>query len=258
MDIVRIREDVWGREVLLGVSWDLLWVVTALALAAIIVHLIAMAVLDKPGRASAAGNQLQRHQGIDRSFHWIMAISVFVLLFTGVLPIIGIDFSWLTIHWIAGIILTGAVVFHIIRSIFWQKPKEMWVSRQDIQEPFDTSVKPGKYSLAQKGMHHGMTTLIMLVIGTGLVLLAVIDTPWWSRSNAMEESTLGWTFLLHGLSTLGLIGLTALHVYFAVRPEKRFYTRSMISGWISEDEHRANHDPGRWSPEAPQTPDGPA
>ena len=58
-----------------------------------------------------------------------------------------------------------------------------------------------------------------------------------------------WMFVLHGLSTLGLVGLTALHVYFAIRPEKRFYTRSMISGWISEDEHRANHDGGRWSPD---------
>ena len=55
--------------------------------------------------------------------------------------------------------------------------------------------------------------------------------------------------ILVGATTLGLIVLTALHVYFALRPEKRFYTRSMISGWISEDEHRANHDPGRWSPD---------
>ena len=29
MEIVRYREDVWGREVLLGVSWDLLWLVIA-------------------------------------------------------------------------------------------------------------------------------------------------------------------------------------------------------------------------------------
>ena len=65
----------------------------------------------------------------------------------------------------------------------------------------------------------------------------------------MDEATLGWMFLLHGASTLGLIGLTALHVYFAVRPEKRFYTRSMISGWISEGELKANHDTGRWSPD---------
>ena len=27
MEIIRYRYDVWGEEVILGVSWDLLWVV---------------------------------------------------------------------------------------------------------------------------------------------------------------------------------------------------------------------------------------
>ena len=249
MEIVEVSKDVWGREVLLGVSWDLLWVVLALAAAAIIVHLLVMAAIRKEPRPSAAGARLARHAAVDRGFHWIMAISVFVLLFTGVLPIIGVDFAWLTIHWVAGLILTGAVLFHTVRALLWQKPKEMWVGARDFREPFDHAVRPGKYSLAQKGMHHAMTVLVLLVIGTGLVLFAMIDTPWWNRSNALDEATLGWMFLLHGASTLGLIGLVALHVYFALRPEKRFYTRSMISGWISEDELNANHDPGRWTPE---------
>lgn len=249
MDIVEVRQDVWGREVLLGVSWDLLWVVLALAATAIVIHLLVMAFVRKETRPSAAGVHLERHAAIDRGFHWIMAISVFALLLTGVLPIVGVDFDWLTIHWVAGLILTGAIIFHIVRSLVWQKPKEMWIGARDFREPFDTDIKPGKYSLAQKGMHHAMTVLVLLVIGTGLVLFAMIDTPWWDRSNALDEGTLGWMFLLHGATTLGLIGLTALHVYFAVRPEKRFYTRSMIAGWISEDEHRANHDPGRWSPD---------
>ncbi len=249
MELVTVREDVWGREVMLGISWDLLWVVLALTGAAIILHLLIMAFLSKAPRPSAEGAHIERHAGIDRGFHWIMAISVFVLLFTGVLPIVGVDFEWLTIHWVAGLILTGAVVFHVIRAIFWQRPKDMWVAGRDFKEPFDESLKPGKYSLAQKGMHHAMTVLVLLVIGTGIALFAVMDTPWWTRSNALDEATLGWMFMLHGASTLGLIGLTALHVYFAVRPEKRFYTRSMISGWISEDEHRSNHDPGRWSPD---------
>lgn len=249
MNLVEFKEDVWGREVLLGISWDLLWVVLALTATAIVIHLLIMAFLDKPERPSASGTQLTRHAGVDRGFHWIMAVSVFVLLFTGVLPIVGVDFNWLTIHWSAGLILSAAVLFHTIRALFWQSPKEMWVSPRDFQEPFDEAVKPGKYSFLQKGMHHAMTLLVLVVIGTGLALFAVMDTPWWSRSNGMDEATLGWMFLLHGASTLGLIGLTALHVYFALRPEKRFYTRSMISGWISENEHRANHDPGRWSPD---------
>ena len=249
MEIVRVREDIWGREVLLGVSWDLLWVVLALALTAIIVHLLVMAFLRKKERPSAAGKHLSRHEVVDRLFHWVMAASVFVLLFTGVLPIIGVDFAWLTIHWIAGLVLTFAVLFHTLRAIFFQDMGSMAVRTGDFSEPFDSKVLPGKYSVAQKGMHHVMTVLVLFVIGTGLFLFAMIDTPWWSRSNALQESTLGWMFLLHGLSTLGLIGFTALHVYFALRPEKRFYTRSMINGWISEKEHSANHDPDSWMPD---------
>ena len=76
-----------------------------------------------------------------------------------------------------------------------------------------------------------------------------IASPFWERTNSMPEDQLGLMFLLHGLSTLALVALSAVHIYFALRPEKLFYTRSMISGWISEDEMAANHDTGRWSPE---------
>ena len=125
----------------------------------------------------------------------------------------------------------------------------MSVSAKDLKEPFDESVKPGKYSAAQKGMHLAVTVLALLVIASGLVMFAMIDTPWWERSNALSESTLGLVFFVHGISTLGLIGLICLHVYFALRPEKLFYTRSMIKGWISREELAANHDPQRWTPD---------
>ena len=89
----------------------------------------------------------------------------------------------------------------------------------------------------------------LLVIISGLMMFLQIDTPWWDRSNAMSEATLGLVFFIHGISTLGLIGLICLHIYFALRPEKLFYLRSMISGWVSKEELAANHDPQRWTPD---------
>lgn len=248
MDIATYKNDVWGREVLLGVSWDLLWVVVALAFVFIAVHALIMAFRKRGDKPSSEGAKIPRHHPVDRVFHWVMAISVFVLLVTGVLPIIGIEFSWLTIHWVAGLVLTIAVVFHIVRSMFWQDLMSMWISPKDFKEPFDAEQKPAKYSFAQKSMHAAVTVLTLLVVASGLVMFAMIDTPWWERSNALEESTLGWLFFIHGLSTLALIGVVSLHVYFSLRPEKLFYTRSMLKGWISEDELKANHDPSRWSP----------
>ena len=254
MEIATYKNDVWGREVLLGVSWEWLWLVLVASFVAIAAHAVYEASQKRGEAPSSDGPRVHRHDKIDRIFHWVMAISVFVLLITGVFPIIGIEFAWLTIHWIAGLILTAAVLFHTIRSLFWQDLKSMWISASDLKEPFDESIKPGKYSLAQKGMHATVTVLSFLVIGSGLVLFAMIDTPWWERTNSISEATLGWMFFVHGLSTLALIAVTAMHIYFGLRPDKLFYTRSMIKGWISEEELAANHDRDRWAPDEPASP----
>lgn len=249
MDIATYKNDVWGQEVIRGVSWDLLWLVIVAAFIAIALHAIYEAIRKRGDKPSSEGARVKRHDAIDRVFHWIMAISVFVLLITGIFPIVGLEFAWLEIHWIAGIVLTLVVLFHIFRSVFFQTPSDMWISAGDLKEPFDSDKKPGKYSVAQKSMHAAVTILTILVIISGLVMFALIDTPWWERTNALSEATLGLVFFIHGISTLGLIGLICLHIYFALRPEKLFYTRSMIKGWITRDELAANHDPQRWTPD---------
>lgn len=247
MEIVRYKRDVWGEEVILGVAWDLLWVVAVAAFLLLAGHAIFMALLAKKrARPSAEGKRIHRHDAIDRAFHWIMAGSVLVLIATGIAPIIGWRISWLNIHWIAGLVLTFVVIFHIIRAIFWQDFKSMLLGPGDFAEPFDENRKPGKYSFEQKGMHWAMTVLVLLVIVTGVILFMHINTPFWDRPYVDDEARLGLMFLLHGLATLGLIAFTAIHIYFALRPEKRFYTRSMVKGWISEDEMNDYHDKNRW------------
>ena len=248
--IVRYKYDVWGEEVILGVSWDLLWVVAVAVLILLAAHAIIMAVLanKKMDKPSSEGRRVLRHETVDRLFHWIMAGSILLLILTGVAPIIGLRIAWLNWHWIAGLVLTFVVIFHIVRSLFWQDFKSMILGPRDFGEPFDSAKKPGKYSFEQKGMHWAVTVVVLAVIVTGLLMFIQIDTPFWNRTNSMPESQLGLVFLLHGLSTLALVALAATHIYFALRPEKLFYTRSMISGWISEDEMTANHDTSRWSP----------
>ena len=252
MEIARYREDVWGREVLLGVSWDLLWGVIAVAFIVIMVHAAVMLARKSSPRPSADGERLSRHAAPDRWCHWIIAVAFFVLLATGVLPIVGVKFPWLTAHWVAGIALSAAIVFHIVRSLFRKDRAAIWIKPSDLAELTGGSAAPlpGKYSLAQKGMHLAMAVLVLVAAGTGIVLLALIDTPFWARNNFLSEGALGWMFFLHGLSTLALIGFAALHLYFAARPEKQFYLRAMIKGWVSRPELAAHHDPARWTPEA--------
>jgi len=230
VDIATYKNDVWGREVLLGVSWDLLWLVCVVALVIVAVHAVYMAMQQRAERPSHEGKRVQRHEPVDRIMHWVMAISILALLFTGVLPIIGIEFAWLTLHWIAGLVLTAAVLFHIIRSVLQKDLMSVWISPSDLKESLDENQKPGKYSVAQKGMHAEVTVVTLFVIISGLFMFAMIDTPWWDRTNSLSESTLGWMFLVHGLTTLALIALIVFHLYF-------------------KDELSANHDPERWAPD---------
>jgi len=52
--------------------------------------------------------------------------------------------------------------------------------------------------------------------------------------------------VVHGLSGVSLILLVAAHIYFAVRPEKRWITWSMVRGWIDREHYLAHHDPAKW------------
>ncbi|MGH8223503.1 MAG: hypothetical protein ACREQZ_11075, partial [Woeseiaceae bacterium] len=69
MEIATYKLDVWGREVLLGVSWDLLWLVIAAAFIIIALHAVIQAARRRAMRPSSAGERVMRHDGIDRLFH---------------------------------------------------------------------------------------------------------------------------------------------------------------------------------------------
>jgi hypothetical protein len=75
-----------------------------------------------------------------------------------------------------------------------------------------------------------------------------VDTPFWER-NLYIFSDIGWgrVYVIHGLAGTGLIALVMTHVYFAVRPEKWWITRSMFKGWITRREFLEHHDPQRWT-----------
>ena len=53
-------------------------------------------------------------------------------------------------------------------------------------------------------------------------------------------------YVLHGLSGIGLVGLTIAHIYFAIRPEKIWITKGMIFGDVTREDFLKHHDPQRW------------
>jgi cytochrome b subunit of formate dehydrogenase len=190
--------------------------------------------------------RIPRHAAVDRWFHWITAISVLTLLATSLLPIVGVRFSWVTIHWIAGIVLLAAVLFHIVRALFWQRLRCMWIGVRDVKSA-TSGVKSGKYSLAQKLMHHAMTLMVLVAVGTGIPMMIKAGTPFLKRDPyVFSTETWGILQLLHGAAALLAVTLVMVHIYFGVIKENRPYLRAMLRGWMSRDEWLARHDPARY------------
>jgi cytochrome b subunit of formate dehydrogenase len=209
----------------------------------------------EPPGASAA--KVFRHALADRVFHWVTAVCVLTLLATAFLPILGVKFDWVNIHWITGIVLTIAVLFHLVRSLLWQSLRTMWIGAADVREALailrltlrrsGTPPKPGKYSFAQKLVHLFFAAVVLTAIVTGGLMLAHVETPWW-RPNAylLSDESWGVVYVLHDFAALSLITMVITHVYFALRPEKLLFTRAMLRGWITRREYEEHHDPNRW------------
>ena len=193
-----------------------------------------------------------RHKFIDRLFHWVMAATMLVLMATALCPILGIEFDWVPIHWIAGVILTVVILHHTVRAIFQQDLLSMWVGPMELIKALGSLrsgvlPKTGKYSIAQRMMHNAVTLFGLIALITGLLMMVRIDTPFWERDPyLLSQSTWGIIYVLHGLSAVIFFGMVMMHVYFALRPEKLFYTRSMILGWITRSEFNENHDASLW------------
>jgi len=215
---------------------------------------------DAAMRESAAG-RVTRHRGVDRLYHWLMAASMLTLLGTAFLPIMGLKFPWVDAHWIAGVILIVLVLFHIVRAVFVLGLATMWVGPREfagsalavIHEATGGRRQPrriGKYSVGQRIFHHAVALVVLTACATGVIMMVGVDSPFWERDPYfVAESTRGLIFVLHGLAGLASITMIMVHIYFAIRPEKRYMTRSMLRGWITRAEYEAKHDPALWPAE---------
>ena len=198
---------------------------------------------------------------MDRFLHWLLSSCMLILLATSLLPILGFKFPWVLIHWCSGILLTAGVLLHVIRVIWNKRIKYMWLGWSEISQQIRTLQReltgsansaplPGKYSTPQQLYHAAMLAVVLLGVGTGLIMLIKIDSPLWQRNPyLLTQGTWGIIYVLHGFSALFSISLIMMHIYFAFRPEKKFYTRSMILGWIRKDEYTDHHDPALWQPD---------
>lgn len=269
MDFLTWGRSPWGEWILTHISWDLFWASLFAGVVFFVAHASYMVFSAHRKRASHETDALEarltglpervpRHSFMARLFHWVMAAAMFVLLFTAFLPIAGIRFPWVQWHWIAGLVLTLSIVYHIIHATFWLDFWSIWVGPKDIPE-FRAEMmrelghdvpgpKSGKYPLGNRLYHSAIVLAGLAVVASGLFMMKRVQTPLFVRDPYMfSDSTWGFTYVMHGLSGVALVGLVIAHVYFAVRPEKWWITKSMIFGWITRRQYLEHHEPSRWT-----------
>ena len=288
MELFQVGTDPWGQEILIRLSWGLLTLAFWAGVAFVIFHAV-YAVVWKPkveteasGAPSAASSkipaQIVRHTSPARIFHWVMAASMLVLLVTGFLPIIGLQFNWLDIHWIAGLILILCILYHIVHASFFLDFWSIWILPGDLKEAVERTKrqlgqkadvgKHGKYPLDHKLYHLAVSVFGVIVSVTGLLMMMKVENPIVPFNDVYyTDATWGLVYVLHGLSSVLFVTLTITHIYFAVRPEKLWMTKSMIWGSVSREDYLSHHDPKRWDvippkpkakPRAKPKPKGPA
>ncbi len=264
----RYATSVYGQRVLLGANWDLFWWFVGAGGLFIVLHALSVPFVRRrqtgalaPQTGAVQGGRVLRHLATERLFHWVLAGSVLTLIVTSFAPILGWDINWVPVHWITGVVLIVVILFHIVRAVVSLDLWSMMPDRKDMANALRAAAfvsgssgeapgKPGKYPLAQKLYHWGIAFWLLVLIVTGGLMLAKIDTTFWQRNPYfLSESTWGIVYAIHGFFALGLITLVMMHIYFALRPDKIFLLRSMILGWMTRREYLAEHDPERWAGE---------
>jgi cytochrome b subunit of formate dehydrogenase len=266
--IIQTATSPWGQTVPIHIAFYLIWVSAIAGLAFLMVHAIYVQFIARKethGGAVAAGvvagvpERVARHSLAARLFHWIMAASMLTLLVTAFLPKVGYQFSWVTYHWIAGLVLTASIIFHIIHASFWMDFWSIWPDKIDIEDgkrrwlraTGKTAPAPrrfAKYPMENKMYHLIIVLAGLSVILTGLFMMKRVRTPFFTRNPYLfGDMTWGLMYVLHGLAGVGLIALIMVHIYFALRPEKFVITKSMVFGDLPREYYLEHHDPERWA-----------
>lgn len=275
MDFLEWAINPWGQSVPIHIAWFLIWVAVMVGLLFLIVHATWLKFFagekqfasDAPAEAVARiPKRVPRHSLLARLFHWIMATSMFTLLFTAFLPKVGIRFNWITYHWIAGVVLTASILFHVIHASFFLDFWSIWPDRTDVEDasrrvrrffgmPAPPPRKFAKYPLENKLYHGAIMLSGLAVICTGVFMMFRVRTIFFPRNPYLfGDMSWGLMYVLHGLAGVGLIALVMMHVYFGLRPEKRAITKSMIFGWMDREFYLQEHDPERWVVDRPSSP----
>lgn len=297
-------ERMTGQDVVVGLSWEVLIIFLWVAFFVFLVHFVVREILNPTGHTERGDEEPKeavesslRDQGIEevtrftaaqRASHWIMAISIFLLMLSGFLmmnanvvvrPIIGL--SWLDIHIVFSIVLIGYVLFHLghVASkgtwmLMWfgrEDAKDIWVRLNNFVGRTEEFPRQFVYPSVQKLLHHSVAVVTIGLLVTGLVLLRRVEVPLlWDATreftflgftfgvgdSGISWGLVTWSFVLHDFLAIGMVALVVGHVYFAIRPNEWPITKSMITGSLPVEAYAEKYSPRSWSVEGERAADG--
>lgn len=192
---------------------------------------------------------VSRYRGFTRANHWVTAISLILLLLSGLAffsPslyfLTGLFGGGQTARWLHPII--GVVLFFSFLLMFVQlwrlnlpRPEDAtWVGNigELIRGEEEKLPELGKYNAGQKLIFWGMAGLIVVLIGSGIMI--------WEQyfPDLVTIPVRRVALLIHSIAAVLIILLFILHVYAAIwtRGTIRAMTRGSVTGGWAYKHHR--------------------
>src|SRR6202046_2251702 len=199
--VIQTATNPWGQTVPIHIAFYLIWVAAIAGLAFLMVHAIYVAFIARkevhvefaPELAAKVPEKVARHSLAARLFHWIMAAAMLALLITAFVPKLGVQFPWVTYHWIAGLVLTASIIFHIIHASFWMDFWSIWPDKDDVEDAgrrlrqaLGQNAPPprtfAKYPLENKSDHGTIVLAGLVATITGVFMMYRVRTPLFTRN----------------------------------------------------------------------------
>lgn len=192
---------------------------------------------------------VSRYRGFTRMNHWVTALSLIVLLLSG-LALFSPHLYFLTglfgggqttrwLHPIAGIVLffSFLVLFLQLWRLNLPRPEDAtWVENiGDVVTGHEEKLPElGKYNAGQKFIFWAMSVLIVVLIGSGIMV--------WEQyfPDLVTLPVRRWAMLVHSLAAVAIILVFILHVYAAIwtRGTIRAMTQGTVTGGWAWRHHR--------------------
>ncbi|MFK8082434.1 MAG: formate dehydrogenase subunit gamma [Granulosicoccus sp.] len=261
-----------------GVEWQQLrdgpvatytpWLILGMFAIIVLYHLIHGK--NKLDADSLSGRKIKRWSSLDRSVHWITAISFIALAITGtsmligknfLIPLLGkAGFAWwaqasITIHNVVGPVFTLGVVLMVVLWIWHNFPTKVdveWFKQGGGM--FSQSHPPaGRMNGGEKVWFWVVAIVGLAVSVTGLIMLVPIynlPVPSWLSWVPLIEGTrpqMQQANLVHAVLSLGWTALALGHVYIGTAGTEGAF-EGMKTGYVSEEWAQQHHN--IWADEA--------